>query len=276
MAHHVVELVLWLLLAFIVGAILGCLVRRAMATGGAERGDDRITGPKISEGYGGEDVMAARGTVAREKEARRAEAEAARRQSEEKAATEAAEEEAARKKAEEKARKAAEEKAAREKAEAEAAKKAAEKEAARKKAEAEAAKKAAESEQAAEAQGLMSESGAGDDAKSKVPLYGLKEPVAGEPDNLQMISGIGPKLEKLLHDLGIYYFAQIARWDEKTIEEIDDKLKFKGRIQRDEWVRQAKLLAEGKLEEFERDYGTGGLKDASGKTRSGARTRRKK
>lgn len=306
MAHHLVELALWLLLAFILGALLGCLFRRAFSVEGANRNKDRkITGLASSEGYAGEGMMAARTAVAQEKAAQRVAAEEARRQAEKEAADRKAVEEAARKKAEEEAarrkaeeeaarkraeeeaaRRKAEEEAARKKAEEEAARKAAEEEAARKRAEEEAArrraeeeaaaKKATEEQQATEAQGLMGESGAGDDAKSKVPPYGLKEPVAGEPDNLQMISGIGPKLEKLLHDLGIYYFAQIARWDEKTIAEIDDKLKFKGRIQRDEWVRQAKLLAEGKLEEFERDYGTGGLKDASGQTRSGARTRRKK
>ena len=273
MAHHLLELVLWLLLAFILGALLGCLFRRAFSAGGATRSGDQITGLASSEGYAGEGMMAARAAVAQEKATQRAAAEKARRQAEkEAAAKKAAEAEAARRAAEEEARRKAEEEARR-KAEEEARRKAEEE--ARRKAEEEAARKAAEEKQAAEMQGLMGESGAGDDEKSKVPLYGLKEPVAGEPDNLQMISGIGPKLEKLLHSLGIYYFAQIARWDEKTIAEIDDKLKFKGRIQRDEWVRQAKLLAEGKLEEFERDYGTGGLKDASGKTRSGIRTRRK-
>ena len=271
MAHHVVELLLWLLLAFAAGAIVGCLVRRAVGTGGAGRGDDRITGPGASEGYAGEGVMAARaaaaaqaetvkGTAGAEEAGKSAGEEAAREKAEaaKKAASEESEEKA-REKAEEEARKAAEaekEEAAREKAEA--------------------AKKAAGQEKASEVQGLMGESATGADEKSKVPLFGLKEPTAGEPDNLQMISGIGPKLEKLLHDLGIYYFAQIARWDEKAIAEVDDKLKFKGRIERDEWVRQAKLLAEGKLEEFERDYGSGGMKDASGKTRSGARTRKKK
>ena len=289
MAHHLLELVLWLLLAFILGALLGCLFRRAFSAGGATRSGDQITGLASSEGYAGEGMMAARAAVAQEKATQRAAAEKARRQAEkEAAAKKAAEAEAARKAAEEEARRKAEEEArrkaeeeARRKAEEEARRKAEEEakrkaeEEARRKAEEEAARKAAEEKQAAEMQGLMGESGAGEDEKSKVPLYGLKEPVAGEPDNLQMISGIGPKLEKLLHSLGIYYFAQIARWDEKTIAEIDDKLKFKGRIQRDEWVRQAKLLAEGKLEEFERDYGTGGLKDASGKTRSGIRTRRK-
>ena len=108
-----------------------------------------------------------------------------------------------------------------------------------------------------------------------LPAHGLSTPVGGKADDLQMISGIGPKLEKLLHELGIYHFAQIASWTKKDIEEVDSKLKFKGRIEREEWVRQAKLLAAGKFEQFEKEYGTGGKKGADGKARSGTRTRKK-
>ncbi len=108
-----------------------------------------------------------------------------------------------------------------------------------------------------------------------MPAHGLAAPMGGKADNLQMISGVGPKLEKVLHELGIYHFSQIAAWTEKDIAEVDERLKFKGRIERDEWVRQARLLAAGRLEDFEREYGTGGLKDRSGKTRAGTRTRKK-
>ena len=137
-----------------------------------------------------------------------------------------------------------------------------------------AAEPAARAETAGEADGAAAAAGGATAAKD-MPVYGLSSPV-GEPDDLQMISGIGPKLEKMLHDMGIYHFAQIAAWKKKDIEEIDSKLKFKGRIEREEWVRQAKLLAAGKLDQFEREYGTGGKKDASGKARSGTRTRKKK
>ncbi len=93
MAHHVVELVLWLLLAFIAGAIVGCLIRRAFATGGAALSGARITGPALHEGYAGEGVMAARAAVAREKAARAEEA-ARKRREEEAGAGRAAEEKA--------------------------------------------------------------------------------------------------------------------------------------------------------------------------------------
>ena len=96
----------------------------------------------------------------------------------------------------------------------------------------------------------------------------------GRPDNLQRISGIGPKNEKTLHGLGFFHFDQIAEWSEEEIAWVDDHLKFNGRIQREEWTRQAKLLAEGNEEEFHQLYGTGGLRNAKGETEPGVRTRK--
>ena len=62
-------------------------------------------------------------------------------------------------------------------------------------------------------------------------------------DDLKQISGVGPKLERLLNRKGIYYFWQVASWDPTDIELIDEHLDtFKGRIKRDNWVRQAKVL----------------------------------
>ena len=58
-----------------------------------------------------------------------------------------------------------------------------------------------------------------------------------------MISGVGPKLESLLNKNGVYYFWQVASWNRDDIKIIDDRLDvFKGRISRDEWVKQAKNL----------------------------------
>jgi NADH-quinone oxidoreductase subunit E len=65
----------------------------------------------------------------------------------------------------------------------------------------------------------------------------------GAPDDLKKISGVGPKLEKLLNGLGIYHFSQIAAWTEAEIAWVDNRLKFKGRIERDDWVEQARKLA---------------------------------
>jgi NADH-quinone oxidoreductase subunit J len=67
-----------------------------------------------------------------------------------------------------------------------------------------------------------------------------------EGDDLKRIRGVTPKLERLLHKNGIYTFAQIAALNETQVQELDEKLEeFKGRIVRDNWVEQAKQLAEG-------------------------------
>lgn len=63
-------------------------------------------------------------------------------------------------------------------------------------------------------------------------------------DDLKQIKGIGPKLELKLNRLGIKNFTQIGNWTKADVENIDERLKFKGRIQRDDWIGQAKKLAE--------------------------------
>ncbi len=67
----------------------------------------------------------------------------------------------------------------------------------------------------------------------------------GEPDDLKKISGVGPVLEKKLHGLGITKYAQVAAFTEEDVARVDDALSFKGRIGREDWIGQAKALAEG-------------------------------
>lgn len=62
-------------------------------------------------------------------------------------------------------------------------------------------------------------------------------------DNLTNINGIGPVIEKKLHALGITTFKQIAEFTSKQVTEIDEQLNFKGRIEREAWISQAKDLA---------------------------------
>lgn len=69
----------------------------------------------------------------------------------------------------------------------------------------------------------------------------LTRPV-GEPDDLTRIKGVGPKLSDSLHELGIFHFWQIAALTPGEIEWIDERLKFKGRIEREGWVEQAREL----------------------------------
>ena len=80
-------------------------------------------------------------------------------------------------------------------------------------------------------------------AKGPSRPAGLEAPRGGKGDDLKTISGIGPKLEVVLNDLGIYHFDQIASWTKGEVEWVDDYLKFKGRIARDGWIKQASDLA---------------------------------
>ena len=64
-------------------------------------------------------------------------------------------------------------------------------------------------------------------------------------DDLKLISGVGPKLEGVLNDLGFWHFDQISKWSPEEIAWVDSCLKSKGRIERDDWVSQATKLAKG-------------------------------
>ena len=76
----------------------------------------------------------------------------------------------------------------------------------------------------------------------------------GEPDDLKLIVGIGPVLERMLHNLGVTTFRQIARWSERDSAEFDAKLpEFPGRIVRDQWVTQARELHQAKFGELPSD-----------------------
>ena len=71
------------------------------------------------------------------------------------------------------------------------------------------------------------------------------EAAAAGGDDLKALTGVGPALEKKLHEAGVTTFAQIAAFTPEQIEEIEEKLSFKGRIERDGWVEQAQAkLAE--------------------------------
>ena len=82
------------------------------------------------------------------------------------------------------------------------------------------------------------------------------EPVQGPGDTLTLLKGLGPKAASLLNDLGVTRFDQIAAWNEADIAAIDARMgAFKGRISRDRWVEQARLLAKGDTETFEAEFG---------------------
>ncbi|MBU1667203.1 hypothetical protein KKC13_02225 [bacterium] len=81
------------------------------------------------------------------------------------------------------------------------------------------------------------------------PLLLTEARKAGK-DNLQLIKGVGNVLEQLLNETGIYHFDQIANLSEEEATWLDNSLSFPGRIKRENWIGQAKELAEGKSTEF--------------------------
>lgn len=81
----------------------------------------------------------------------------------------------------------------------------------------------------------------------------VKKPAT--PDDLKLISGVGPEIEKTLNDLGIFTYAQVAKWKKAEREWVDNYLNFKGRIEREDWVRQSKALARGGEAEYVKVFG---------------------
>ena len=80
-------------------------------------------------------------------------------------------------------------------------------------------------------------------AKSTAAPKAAKAAPAAGADDLKQLSGVGPALEKKLHAEGITTFAQIAAWTDADVEEFGEKLNFKGRIEREGWIEQAKELS---------------------------------
>lgn len=85
-------------------------------------------------------------------------------------------------------------------------------------------------------------SGTSADTRSEGGPERLSAP-RGEADDLKRIKGVGPKLEAALNDMGIYHFDQIAAWSPEDVAWVDDRLNFKGRIERDGWIAQARKLS---------------------------------
>ena len=80
-----------------------------------------------------------------------------------------------------------------------------------------------------------------------------------DADELKRIKGIGPVIEKTLNELGIYQFKQIADFTSDNVAWVDKYISFPGRIDREEWVSQAKALAEGKETEFSKRVDKGDM-----------------
>ncbi|MEE9329969.1 MAG: hypothetical protein V3V30_07495 [Parvularculaceae bacterium] len=93
------------------------------------------------------------------------------------------------------------------------------------------------------------------DIGTKPKLY--DSPTNGPANDLKKIKGIGPNYEKLLNEIGIWYYDQIEHWTADEIKWLDNKLEFPGRIVRDDWQGQAKVLDAGGKTEFADRYDKG-------------------
>ncbi len=125
-------------------------------------------------------------------------------------------------------------------------------------AEAAAAEEAAAEKAAAEAAAAEAEAGEGldkdgarEDAGEGAKPEMLSAAREGGADNLKEIKGVGPKMEQMLNQMGVYHFDQVAGWSADEVAWVDANLKgFKGRVSRDGWVDQARILASGEETEF--------------------------
>ena len=92
-----------------------------------------------------------------------------------------------------------------------------------------------------EEEGVFEQDAFVDDSEEVRPPS-LDTPRGGKPDDLKKIGGIGPKIEGILHELGIFHFDQIANWSKGETQWIDNYLRFQGRVQQEDWVEQARDL----------------------------------
>ncbi len=83
-------------------------------------------------------------------------------------------------------------------------------------------------------------------AKAAPAKAATKKASADFIDDIKLISGVGPALEKKLHAAGVKSLKDIAAFKKADIERVDAELKFGGRIEREEWIEQAKELIAGK------------------------------
>jgi large subunit ribosomal protein L21 len=98
----------------------------------------------------------------------------------------------------------------------------------------------------ADASGVKAAIGAGSAPAVAAPAASKAvKPAAAGADDLKQLSGVGPALEKKLNEAGVTSFAQIAAWTADDIAVFDEKLSFKGRIEREGWVKQARAIVEG-------------------------------
>lgn len=82
----------------------------------------------------------------------------------------------------------------------------------------------------------------------------------GGPDDLTRLKGLGPKASGVLNGMGVTQFAQLAALTPSQVAKVDAAMgAFQGRIQRDQWIEQARLLSTGDIPGFEAKFGKLGV-----------------
>ncbi len=87
----------------------------------------------------------------------------------------------------------------------------------------------------------------------------LAAPIGGKPDNLTLINGIGNVIEKRLHGMGVFHFAQIADWTKAQAENFSKSVGFPGRAEREGWMKEAALFAKGGTTDHARKVEAGAI-----------------
>jgi predicted flap endonuclease-1-like 5' DNA nuclease len=80
---------------------------------------------------------------------------------------------------------------------------------------------------------------------------------AGSPDDLKRIRGVGLLIERKLNAMGVSTYEQIANWTADDVSTVNARLEFKGRIERENWIEQARILASGGQTDFSRRFERG-------------------
>ncbi|MBM3607508.1 MAG: hypothetical protein FJX29_03505 [Alphaproteobacteria bacterium] len=93
---------------------------------------------------------------------------------------------------------------------------------------------------------------------------GLPGPRGGKADDLKRISGVGRQNEERLNNAGIWHYSQIASWSDREIEWMSSFLAFPGRITREDWIGQARLLLQGLPTEFAKRVDSGEVPTSQG------------
>jgi predicted flap endonuclease-1-like 5' DNA nuclease len=102
----------------------------------------------------------------------------------------------------------------------------------------------------------------------------LSKPIGGKPDNLTLINGIGNVLEKRLFDMGVFHFEQIANWTKDQAVEFGKAVGFPGRVERENWVKEAAIFAKGGTTEHARKVEAGDI-PTSRKSTAAEKTKKK-